>query len=423
MAVRSGAIVIGGYINGLGVIRALAAQRIPIAVIVTKPYDLAQHSRWVSSATALLDLDENPAGLLNLLEQRAREWSGWALVPTTDGALAALAHYRDRLAATYRVIAPPAEVADYFLDKSRMLDAAQAVGVDLPLCYGPADSATAARVDLRFPVVVKPRVGYRFMAQFGVKLFVAHDHEDLRRAVEQLQQVGLDGHVFDLIPGPDSQIIAYCTYIDQTGEPRAGLTIRKMRQSPPLFGVARAAHLVEDDTRVREATVAILQRMGFRGMAAAEFKIDPRDGRIRFLEVNGRSVIYNALLRKGGLDLAGMAWSEHVHGSVPAQARSGWPGCWVNVHADLLYSVLYRRQAPVSLREFLAAYRRPIVEAIWSPSDPLPFLTQWTRSARQAAAAIWGGTLGDVLAQHHPHKTDAPSMSASHLTERGWRNA
>lgn len=419
MAVRSGAIVIGGYINGLGIIRALAARCIPIVVITTKPYDVAQHSRWVSSATALPDLDDNPAALLDLLAQRAREWSGWALLPTTDDALAALAAYRDQLSATYRVLAPPAEVAEYFLDKSRMLDVAQAVGVDLPLCYGRADSATAARADLRFPVVVKPRVGYRFMARFGVKLLVAHDHDELRRCVERLEQAGLDGHVFDLIPGPDSQIVAYCTYIDRTGEPRAGMTIRKMRQSPPLFGVARAAHIVDDDARVREATLAILRRMDFRGMAAAEFKIDPRDGRICFLEVNGRSVIYNALLRKGGLDLAGMAWSEHMDGSVPAQARSGWPGCWVNVHADLLYSVLYRRQDPVSLRDFASAYRRPLLEAIWSSSDPAPFLTQWFRSARQAAAAVWQGSLGDLLAAHHPHPTAPPPLGASHITQRG----
>jgi predicted ATP-grasp superfamily ATP-dependent carboligase len=402
VAVRSaGAIVIGGYINGLGVIRALAARKVRTAVITTKPYDVAQHSRCVSGHDAILDLDEEPDRLVTVLERRAPEWAGSALFPTNDGALASLAHHRERLSATYRVIAPPQDVARYFLDKEQMLDVARAVGVDLPHCYGRAVEATVACPDLRFPVVVKPTVGYRFFSRFGFKLFVAHDRRELRRCVQLLADAGLAGQVFDLIPGPDSLIYAYCTYIDGTGEPRGGLTVRKLRQSPPLFGVARVAEIVADNPTLREATIAILRRVGFRGMAAAEFKLDPRDGRLRFLEVNGRSVIYHGLLRKGGLDLTALAWSDYVDGHPTSAEPAGWPGAWINLHADLLYSLLYRRLAPVPFSELLATYRRPCIEAIWSPRDPLPFLTQWTRTLRAGVSAMWRGRHREMLVERH----------------------
>jgi predicted ATP-grasp superfamily ATP-dependent carboligase len=107
----------------------------------------------------------------------------------------------------------------------------------------------------------------------------------------------------------------------------------------------------------------------------AEFKRDPRDGTLRFIEVNGRSVVYNALLRRAGLDLAGLAWDGK-----PARTN-GWRGVWVNLHADLLYAVLRERLGP---REFLAPYRRPTVEAVWSRSDPRPFTAQWAWTARRA---------------------------------------
>jgi predicted ATP-grasp superfamily ATP-dependent carboligase len=408
VAARSaGAIVIGGYINGLGVVRALAARRLRTAVITTKPYDIAHRSRWVSAHDAIPDLDEEPDRLVTVLERRAPEWTGSALFPTNDGALASLALHRERLSATYRVIAPPREVARYFLDKEQMLEVARAVGMDLPHCYGHAVEGTVARPDLRFPVVVKPVVGYRFFSRFGFKLFVAHDRRELRRCVQLLADAGLAGHVFDLIPGPDSLIYSYCTYLDGSGEPRGGLTVRKLRQSPPLFGVARVAEIVPDNPTLRDATIALLRRIGFRGMAAAEFKVDPRDGRFRFFEVNGRSVIYNGLLRKGGLDLAALAWSDYVDGPRESSHATGWSGAWINLHADLLYSLPYRRLAPVPLAELFATYRRPCIEAVWSPRDPLPFFTQWTRTLRAAVSAVWRGRHRAMLAERH-----APSGSS-----------
>jgi len=270
-----------------------------------------------------------------------------------------------------------------------MLDVAEAVGMDLPRRYGPATAATAARGDLRFPVVVKPDVGYRFRARFGCKLFVASDRRELDGAIARLGAQGLRGEVFDCVPGPDDEIHAYCTYIDTRGEPRGGLTVRKIRQGPPRFGVARAAEVVADVPALREATIALLRRMDFRGIASAEFKRDPRDGRFRFLEVNGRSVIYNGLLRRAGLDVAGLAWADHVRGEPETAAPNGWPGVWVNLHSDLLYSLLVRGDGAVTLAEFLAPYRRPVIDAVWSATDPLPFLAEWARTIRTGASALW----------------------------------
>ena len=393
-----GAVVIGGYVNGLGLVRALAARNVLTVVVRTKPYDLAHRSRWVSAHDSAAGLEERPELLVELLERRARDWPGWAVFPTNDEALAALAQHHDRLSARYRLVAPPWEVARSFLDKELMLEAARAVGVGMPRCFGPATAATAALAELRFPVIVKPLVGYRFFARFGTKLFVADDREELGRCISRLAEAGIPGQVFDLVPGPDSRIYAYCTYVDAGGEPRGGVTIRKLRQGPPFFGVARVAEVVEDVPALREATIEILRRIGHRGMAVAEFKLDPRDGSFRFLEVNGRSVLYNGLLRRAGLDLGGLAWSDYACGR-PERARpNGWPGVWVHLHADVLYSTLYRRRECIGLAEILSPYARPTIDAVWSAADPVPFVVQWAGTARAGASALWHGTRREILA-------------------------
>jgi hypothetical protein len=64
--VRSpGAVVIGGHINGLGLVRALAAHGVPTAVVTTSPFDIADRSRCVSAHVALHALPPpvvSPAG-------------------------------------------------------------------------------------------------------------------------------------------------------------------------------------------------------------------------------------------------------------------------------------------------------------------------------------------------------------------------
>ena len=190
------------------------------------------------------------------------------------------------------------------------------------------------------------------------------------------------------MPGPDTGIRQYTTYIDARGEPQGGLTVRKLRQGPPHFGSARVAEVVGDVGGLAEITVELARRMGLRGIASAEFKQDSRDGSFRFIELNGRSVIYNSLLRRAGLDLASLAFSDYVL-ERPERARpNGWAGVWINLHADVLYSTVQHHLDGPSLKEFLAPYRRRKLEAVWSARDPRPFVTLWSRTARSAALAL-----------------------------------
>lgn len=379
-----GAIVVGGYVNGLGVVRALAARGVPSAVVTTQPWDLAQRSRWCVAATAAPGLEEEPERIVTALEPWRARFAGWALLPTTDDALVALARHHDVLARSFQPIVPPADVVARLVDKTALLDAARAAGLDVPHCWGTATPGIAEREDLRFPVLVKPVVGYRFFARFGVKLLVAHDAVELREAVARVATAGIPCEVFDFVPGGDDRIWTYSAWLDARGDAGPGVTVRKIRQSPQTFGVARVARVVDDVPGLRDATLAVARAIGVRGAVTSEFKHDPRDGRFRFLEINGRSVIYNALLRRAGLDVADLAWTEHVEGRAARARDRGWRGSWINLHADLLHALL-RRDDVLDVRALAAAYRLPVVEAVWSWRDPAPFIAQWGRTFRLAA--------------------------------------
>jgi predicted ATP-grasp superfamily ATP-dependent carboligase len=383
-----GAIVVGAHVNGLGVIRALASHGIPIAVISTRSFDIAQHSRWVSERHDLFRLHEQQDALIELLEWNATRWLGWAIFPTNDDAVTALAQHHERLSRSYRLTVQPWEIVSHIVDKDRMQALAQRVGLELPTCFGATTAQTAARDDLHYPLVVKPIQHDHLISCFGAKLFLAHDAEQLRMAIDRLTQAGLRGLVFDFVPGPDSNLYVYCVYIDAHGEPSPGVTVRKLRQNPPFIGGARAAEIVPEIHLLREATVELLRRAGFRGMAFAEFKLDPRSGRFLFIEVNGRAVLFNSLLPPTGIDLVTMTWSDFALDRSIRLQPTNWDGTWVHLQADIRCWFAYRDIEQLSLSEFLAPYRRPKTFAVWSASDPKPFIAQTALAARGALAAL-----------------------------------
>ena len=382
-----GAVVIGGYANGVSALRGLARAGVRTAVILTKSHDIAHHSRYAHEAHRVLDLPARPDGLIELLQRQAERWRGWALIPTNDYALAALAQYRELLSRWYRVTVPDQEIVRRVVDKAETYRLARQVGVDVPRSYGRASEIMATRENILYPVVVKPLESALFWETFGKKLIVARNRPELTAAVDQMRLAGIEAEVLDLVPGAYGRFSNYTVYLDRHSQPVAEFSFRKLRKAPPFYGVARAAE-VADFSQLREPTIALLQRMGWQGMASAEYKQDPRDGRYRLMEINGRCFLTHGLPTRCGVNYPLLAWREHGLGETVSARPNGWRGVWLHLHADLLYTAVQERGPDWSWRAFLRSYRGPWVDAVWSPRDPMPFLAQWAGTLRKAAHGV-----------------------------------
>lgn len=379
-----GAVVVGGSVNGLGAVRALAAHGVPVDLVVTHPGDVAQHSRCVREVCSLPEFPQHPASLVDLLERRRRRWAGWTILPTHDPALVALSQSLDRLERWYPGVVPPWEITRRLIDKPLTHAVAQEVGIDTPRSYGPATAETLRRPDLEFPVLVKPCQGHVFWERFGTKLFAAGDAGELTEAVARVGAVGIPAEVVDCVPGGDDRIYQYVVYVDRRGRPAAEFALHKLRQGPPHYGVARAAEAVAAP-QLRERTLELLRRLEWRGIAAVEYKHDPRDGSFRLIEVNGRCFLANGLARRVGVNLPLLAWREHALGEAVAARPNGWPGVWLHLYADLLYTALSLGTERLDWRDFGRSYLRPKTFAVWSATDPKPFAVQWSRTLATAA--------------------------------------
>ncbi len=387
MHFRRGAIVVGGYVSGVGVVRELARAGVPVDVVLTLPQDIAHYSNFAREHHWLLELPERPESLIELLEARARAWRGWTIVPTNDHAVAALAHHRDWLERNYAVTVPPWEVTRRIIDKQQTHRAARAVGVATPRSFGPATREIVQNTELEFPVLVKPNEGHVFATRFGKKLFLARNREELTRAIERAQDAGLGCEVVELVPGPDNLFYDYQIYICRNGQPIGEFCLRKLRLSPPHFGVTRACETA-DPTELREPSLELLRRLEWRGPASVCYKQDPRDGIFRLIEVNGRCVLPHGLARRAGINYALMGYSEAVHGTLEGHTPNGWRGFWIHLHSDLLYSAVCLRSEGLDWRDFRRSYLGPKTFPVWSRRDPVPFFAEWAHTVRKAPRTI-----------------------------------
>lgn len=393
MSVGPGAVVVGGHANGLGAVRALGERGVRVAVVCTKQADMAHASRFASEAVRLPSFHAAPETLLDLLDARRDDWRGRLLVPTNDEALELFSRHRERLSADFRVPVPEWNRVRHVLDKGLTYAAARRVGIRVPEVYGTADCALLARDDLPFPMLVKPRVSHTFAARYGRKLLVARDRSEFGVIVARLEEDGMQAMAMELIPGPDSLGYGQCVYIDERRRVRGTFVQRRLRQSPPFFGVLRVGETC-NERRLVEPTLALLRELDWTGVATANFKLDLGTGEFVLMEVNGRCYLSHGLARRCGLDHVWLMYAEHAL-STPEDARpNGWQGRWIHLYEDLHWSLGMRGVERLSLSESLAPYRGPKVFAVWSRKDPRPFVWQWRRGARLLLSKEGRGSAG-----------------------------
>ena len=78
--------------------------------------------------------------------------------------------------------------------------------------------------------------------------------------------------------------------------------MRKIRESPITGGTATFAETVSFQL-LEKYTIEMLRRIGWYGIATAEFKLDPRDNIPKLMEVNPRFFGYTNLAIQAGIDL------------------------------------------------------------------------------------------------------------------------
>src|SRR5439155_2138585 len=106
----------------------------------------------------------------------------------------------------------------------------------------------------------------------------------------------VDGRLLvqEMVQGPDENHFEHHVLIDTEGRLRAEFAGRKLRLSPPHYGMGTYAESVE----LREVAKVgrdVFERIGYRGMGHLDLKRDERDGQFYLFELNPRFSVWTGL--------------------------------------------------------------------------------------------------------------------------------
>jgi predicted ATP-grasp superfamily ATP-dependent carboligase len=369
--------VIGGDYQGLGIVRSLGRQGVPVCV-VDDEHSISRYSRYSKRFVSLTDLRDQRNAVDSLLEiGKQLGLYGWVLYPTREELVAAISHHRLELSEVFRVPTPDWEIVKWAWDKRNTYRLAQELDIPMPVTHYPGNIDQLTQLDgLKPPFAIKPAIKEHFFYATKAKAWRANNHSELRTLFQKASELAGHGEIMvqELIPGGGSQQFSYCAFF-RNREAVGKMVVRRRRQHPLEFG--RASTYVEtvDVPILEEFSERFLSAIDYYGLVELEYKLDPRDSQYKLLDVNARTWGYHSLGSRAGVDFSYMLYSDQV--GLPVSASKGRPGlAWVRTTTDLPAAMLAILGGDTDLRSYLRSLRNCDVEAVFSARDPLPGLAE-----------------------------------------------
>jgi len=386
------AVIVGGDTNALAVARSL--NRRGIAVYALNHADsLVYRTRSCKKIYFKDGIDGADAWERFLLGEDSDDLRGAVLLPCNDEAIEILIRSGEKLAEKFIVEEIRAETRRCLLDKLSTYRAARAAGVPTPN-FWPATSLTdieGLALNASFPVIIKPLLSHSFRRAYGyTKYLRAENADELRRLFREASARSIDVVVMEFVPGDDNLSRSYCTYMDSGGQPLFDFTKRVIRRYPRNMG-GECSGVTTEDPEIRELALKFYRHVGLRGLATVEFKRDPRDGRLKIIECNGRFTAPLPLAHASGLDIAGFVY-DRLTGREPGPMRPYRIGLrWMRPVEDTLAFLELRRLGKITTGAWLRDVLRPQVLPNFRLTDPLPSAVEFAALLRRIAKRLLTG--------------------------------
>ena len=373
---RIGAVVVGGDFQGLGIIRSLGRRGVPICVIDDES-SIARFSRYTTHFTRVADLRDERQTVDTVLDVGQRlGLEGWVLFPTRDETVAAFSRYRSELKECFRVPTPCWDAIQWAWDKRNTYRMAQELGIPIPRTWYPHDPGELEQIEADPPLVIKPAIKEHFIYATKAKAWRANSRAELAERFRQAAELVGPGEAMiqEFIPGDGRQQFSYCAFF-KDGQAVGSMFVQRRRQHPSEFG--RASTFVEtiDLPLLETLSERFLQAIDYYGLVEMEYKLDPRDGQYKLLDVNARTWGYHTIGPRAGVDFPYLLFANQLGESVqPCRAQAGIR--WIRLVTDLPTGVLEIFRGHLNWRAYLRSLWGLHVESVFSREDPLPGLVE-----------------------------------------------
>lgn len=376
----------GGLRKTLAAARSLGKGGLTVDVCDVTRLHPAGFSKYARESLVHPDPRREPDAFADWLERTLLHRKYDAFFPMDDDVLDAVVERRDRFEPLCAMPLPPS--ASYRLagDKGESTRLAAAAGVACPQTIRPAsleevDAIAARHSD--YPVVVKPR---RSSGSRGIR--VARSAAELTAAYREAQEAGYPLPLIQAYVAPGDRYDV-CLLYDAEGRLAASFVQKELRHFPVERGPSTAQESVRHP-ELLEASLAIMERLPWRGVVELEFMVDPADDQPKFMEINPRFWNSLQLAISAGVDFPRLLY-DSLTGRMPANTHDYVVGkrCRTLLPGDALHFLANPRRSSMD-PPIWAGRRAGVEDDIIDWTDPLPTLGFALGAARYALdPAMW----------------------------------
>lgn len=396
----------------LAITRSLGRKGVPVVRVHPNRLDRSLASRYCSKVEISPDFYESETALLEFLLAMRERYTGKAvLIPASDDCAYFVAKHHDALSRVFEVVAPPWAVIKDILNKRHQYEHAQQLGIPIPETYFPGGVEEVRDLAARlahYPYVIKPLVAHSWRrasmqeVSGGKKGFSVANPQELIERYESIAAGDKNVMIQEVIGGRDERLFTFLSYFDAQSQPLAYCVRRKIRQFPVDFGYCTMTESCFDKL-VEEQSIRLLQGIGYHGISGIEWKLDPRTGEYKLIEINARAVNTIALAPACGVDIPYLAFHDKAIGR-PEPVTEWQEGVkWTHIEQDVWAARTLHRMGKLGFFEWLGSLADTGVHAIFAADDIRPFAGSIAEFVRHGVVS---------LLRHCWRRPPAPKLAA-----------
>lgn len=266
----------GHFRKTLAVVRSLGRKGIQVTVGEKTLLNTSFFSKYCSKRLVYPSPRRYPDQFIQCLLREIAETHYDCLFPMEEETLLLIAKYRSEISKHTYLLIPDLQQIEFVRDKGKLVRFAEAHGIPVPKTYedlplwGGEES-----------YVIKPRIS---SGSFGI--VYVKNREDLLPSYQRIHQRYPYPLIQEYIPD-GAGTYGFSALFDEASNVRAAFVHKKLRMYPVQGGPSTLREGVEHP-QIMELGLSLLRSLSWVGIAMVEFKVDPRDGIPKLMEINPR---------------------------------------------------------------------------------------------------------------------------------------
>jgi predicted ATP-grasp superfamily ATP-dependent carboligase len=368
-------VILGMFETGLAVGRSLGRNGIKVFGFDYKK-DVGFYSKYIKAEICPNPMSDEKNFIDYLINFGEKLQFKPVLFITSDNFINSISRNRNKLNKFYFINLPDHNIIESITDKNKQYQLALKANIPLPTTYLPNDLEEIERIKhkIKYPAYMKPKdvTSWRKAISHSIKGFVLNNPQELIEKYKYVLEKGLEVIIQEIIPGPDSNLFKYNSYVSQNKEFLLQFTLRKVFQNPIHFGIGVTVKSIKYP-ELMTIGKRFIENINYNGISSVEFKLDSRDGKLKLIELNPRYWQQNSLADICGMNFPLMNYLDVTQQNPKPIDNFREDIIWINTYNSFGSFLNYRRIGEIHFYDWIDRLRGEKNFAVYSLDDILPF--------------------------------------------------